>query len=89
MVTGISRESEVCIAIEDSGPHLDRTRLEEDLSPIHVVGTDKSHLNLAIARRIIDDHSGSFRFGPSELGGIKVKFTLPRDRRAIVRHRNL
>jgi two-component system, sporulation sensor kinase E len=89
MVTTSARESDICIAIEDSGPFLDGSQLEEDLSPIHVVGSDKSHLNLAIARRIIDEHSGSFHLGPSELGGIKVKFTLPRDRRAIVRHRIL
>jgi PAS domain S-box-containing protein len=89
MVTGSSKESSVLISIEDSGPFLDNHQLEEDLSPIHVVGSDQSHLNLAIARRIIDEHSGSFIFGPSSLGGIKVKFSLPRDRRAIVRHRIL
>lgn len=89
MVSGNSSESNVYIAFEDSGPFLDSSRLEEDLSPIHVIGRDRSHLNLAIARRIIDEHSGSFSLGSSTLGGIKVKFTLPVDRRAIVRHRIL
>jgi len=89
MATGSHREASISIVIEDSGPALDKHRLEEDLSPIHVIGSDQNHLNLAIARRIVDEHSGSFSLGPSELGGIKVKLTLPRDRRAIVRNRLL
>jgi signal transduction histidine kinase len=88
-VTGVSRESSIIIAVEDSGPFLDGHQLQEDLSPIHVIGNDQSHLNLAIARRIIDEHSGSFSLGSSALGGIKVKISLPRERRAVVRHRIL
>lgn len=89
MVAGRAREESVRITIEDSGPVLDNQQLEEDLSPIHVIGSERSHLNLAIARRIVDEHSGSFNLGASGLGGIKVEICLPIDRRAIVRHRIL
>ena len=89
MITGASRESNVLISFEDSGPSFDIHQFEEDLSPVHVIGCDNIHLNLAIAQKVIDEHGGSFSFGPSSLGGIKVKFSLPMDRRAIVRHRIL
>jgi nitrogen-specific signal transduction histidine kinase len=77
------------ITFEDSGPALNIQQLEEDLSPMHVVGYDRSHLNLAIARRIIDEHGGSFNLGSSTPDGVKVEISLPVDRRAVVRHRIL
>jgi len=79
----------VIITVEDSGPSLDTRQMLEDLSPIHVIGGDRSHLNLAIARRIVDEHSGLFRLGSSDRGGIKVEISLPVDRRTLVRSRSL
>lgn len=84
-----SGDDYIRIAFEDSGPALDNQQLEEDLSPIHVVGSDSTSLNLAIARRIVNEHGGSFQLGSSLLGGIKVEISLPIDRRAVVRHRIL
>jgi PAS domain S-box-containing protein len=88
----VTRKSEngcICFLIEDSGPSLDTRQLEEDLSPIHVVSADSSQMNLAIARRIVDEHSGRFSLGSSATGGVKVEIRLPIDRRALARHRVL
>ncbi|MCK5351236.1 PAS domain-containing protein, partial [bacterium] len=44
------------ISVEDTGPTLDAWQMEEDLSPIHLIGAHRTHLNLAIAKRIVDEH---------------------------------
>jgi nitrogen fixation/metabolism regulation signal transduction histidine kinase len=63
--------------------------MEEDLSPIHVIGADRTHLNLAIAKRIVDEHGGRFNIGKSPSEGLKVKMRLPIDRRALAREREM
>jgi nitrogen fixation/metabolism regulation signal transduction histidine kinase len=63
--------------------------MEEDLSPIHVIGADQTHLNLAIAKRIVDEHGGRFDIGESHSEGLKVKIRLPADRRALAREREM
>ena len=77
------------ITVEDSGPTLDTWQMEEDLSPVHIIGAHSTHLNLAIAKRIVDEHGGSFAVGPSRSKGLKIKISLPMDRRALAREREM
>ena len=75
--------------VEDSGPELDTRQMEEDLSPIHVFGSHRTHLNLAIAKRIVDEHGGRLDIGTSHRKGLKVRISLPTDRRALAREREM
>ena len=77
------------ISIEDTGPTSDACQMEEDLSPIHLFGAHPTHLNLAIAKRIVDEHGGRFQLGKSRSEGLKVKVRLPIDRRALAREREM
>ena len=77
------------VNFEDSGPTLDAMQMEEDLSPIHIIGAHRTHLNLAISKRIVDEHGGRFEIGRSAAAGLKVKITLPMDRRALAREREM
>ena len=77
------------VNFEDSGPTLDAMQMEEDLSPIHIIGAHRTHLNLAICKRIVDEHGGRFEIGRSAAAGLKVKITLPMDRRALAREREM
>jgi len=77
------------ILVGDSGPSLVVKQMEEDLSPVHVIEAHRAHLNLAIAKRIVDEHGGSFETGSMESVGLKVKIRLPIDRRALAREREM
>ncbi|MDF1536117.1 MAG: PAS domain S-box protein [bacterium] len=82
-------EGQGTVLITDTGPSLDLKQIEEDLSPVHVLGGERLHLNLAIARRIVDDHGGQLSLESSRSQGLTVRITLPADRRTIARHRGL
>jgi PAS domain S-box-containing protein len=71
----------------DSGPVLDISQIEEDLSPVHVINDHKTHLNLAIAKRIVDEHGGEFDIATARREGLEIKIRLPIDRRALARER--
>lgn len=87
---GMSHDEKHChISVEDNGPTLDTWQMEEDLSPIHVIRPHRTHLNLAIAKRIVDEHGGYFNIGKSRSEGLKVKIRLPTDRRALAREREM
>ncbi len=75
------------LRIHDTGPEPDSRQMEEDLSPIRVVGDNLTHLNLAIARRIVEDHDGRLELGISPAGGLVVHVLLPVDRRSLERTR--
>jgi len=90
LTLGLSFKDDYCqISVEDTGPTLDAWKMEEDLSPIHLIGAHRTHLNLAIAKRIVDEHGGSFEFGKLLSKGLKVKVRLPIDRRALAREREM
>jgi PAS domain S-box-containing protein len=89
VVTRRKRQNHGSVSIRDSGPVLDVKQIEEDLSPIHVIGGEQFHLNLAIARRIVDDHGGSFWLESSDPQGLTVHITLPTDRRTVERNRGI
>jgi PAS domain S-box-containing protein len=89
VVTRETRQAHGSVSIRDSGPSLDVKQIEEDLSPMHVIGGEQFHLNLAIAHRIVDDHGGSFRLDSSDGQGLTVQITLPMDRRMVERNRGM
>jgi nitrogen fixation/metabolism regulation signal transduction histidine kinase len=90
LTIGLSYEDGLCrVNIEDNGPTLDTLQMEEDLSPIHMIGAHRTHLNLAIAKRIVDEHGGRFDIGTSASRGLKVRIGLPTDRRALAREREM
>ena len=90
LTLGLSHDEGLCqVYVEDSGPTLDTRQMEEDLSPVHVIGAHRTHLNLAIAKRIVDEHGGRFDIGRSHYDGLKVKIRLPVDRRALAREREM
>ena len=87
---GLSYDQDHCqIIFEDSGTTVDARQMEEDLSPLHVIGAPRTHLNLAIAKRIVDEHGGGFDIGTSSSEGLKVRIRLPADRRALAREREM
>jgi two-component system sensor histidine kinase HydH len=77
------------VNFEDNGPALNAMQMEEDLSPVHVIGAHRTHLNLAIAKRIVDEHGGRFDISTSAVHGLKVRISLPTDRRALAREREM
>ena len=86
LTLGLNYEDDHClINIKDSGPTLDVWQMEEDMSPIRVIGAHRTHLNLAIAKRIVDEHGGRFDVGTSPAEGLKVRIRLPADRRTLAR----
>ncbi|MGD8352732.1 MAG: PAS domain-containing protein [Pseudomonadota bacterium] len=86
----LDSETNYCrILIGDSGPSLDMKQMEEDLSPVHVMEGHRAHLNLAIAKRIVDEHGGRFEIGSMEPVGLRVRMRLPIDRRALAREREM
>ncbi len=90
LILGLSYGDGLCrVSIEDNGPTLDASQMEEDLSPIHMIGAHRTHLNLAIAKRIVDEHGGRFDIGTSASKGLKVRIGLPTDRRALAREREM
>lgn len=90
LTLGLNYDEGHCqINVEDNGPTLNVWQVEEDLSPIHVIGAHRTRLNLAIAKRIVDEHGGRFDIGTSPSKGLKVKIRLPTDRRALAREREM
>jgi len=90
LTLGLSCDEGHCqIIVEDSGPTLNAWQMEEDMSPAHVIGAHRTHLNLAIAKRIVDEHGGRFDIGTAPSEGLKVKIRLPTERRALAREREM
>lgn len=75
------------IRVTDTGPGLSRREMEEDLSPVRVVKIHHSNLNLAIARKIVDEHGGQLNLSSREPVGLTVEMLLPVDRRGLARRR--
>lgn len=90
LTLGLTYMEDHCqVTVEDSGPSVDAWQMAEDLSPVHVIGAHRTHLNLAIAKRIVDEHGGRFDIGSSQAEGLKIMISLPSDRRALAREREM
>lgn len=86
-VSGRSEGNFSYVEVDDTGPPLNPGQMEDDLSPLHVMRTLQSDLNLAIARKIIDDHGGKLVLSESDVGSLRVRISLPHDRRQVSRAR--
>ena len=89
MISGNIDTSSCRLDIEDTGPALDQDQMEDDLSPIHVLRSFRTDLNLAIARKIIDEHGGMLGLSSAEQGGMRVSISIPLDRRQVPRTRTI
>ena len=71
------------IIVEDDGPGIPEEEYQNVLKPFYRIdksrGQNKSGvgLGLSIANDIIRDHGGSISFEKSDLGGLRVKISLP------------
>ncbi len=70
-------EGQVRVSVEDSGPGLDQTRLDEIFHPFHTTKKDGMGMGLSISRTIIDLHGGRLWAEPAPTGGAVFHFTLP------------
>ncbi|MBW2497124.1 MAG: HAMP domain-containing histidine kinase [Deltaproteobacteria bacterium] len=76
------------VCVEDDGPGIPEADRERLFEP-YVRGDEGSRceglgIGLAICRRIIASHGGSIHVAPSDLGGARFVFTLPRGATAAV-----
>jgi len=88
-ISGSSDQKSDHVSVDDTGPPLNTDQMEKDLSPVHVMRTLESDLNLAIAQKIISDHGGRLELTRSDTGNLRVQISLPHDRRQISRVRLL
>ena len=74
---------QVTVSVEDNGEGVPDSELEEIFRPFYRVSTARDRhsggtgLGLAITESAIRQHSGKIAASRSELGGLKVTFTLP------------
>jgi len=86
-ISGSSDQKSSLVSVDDTGSPLDTNQMEKDLSPVHVMRTLESDLNLAIAQKIISDHGGRLELTQSDTENLRVLISLPHDRRQISRAR--
>ena len=73
----------ILIFIEDDGPGIPVSEYENVFKPFYKIdrgrGDSKSSvgLGLSISSDIIRSHGGNIELGKSELGGLKIKISLP------------
>ncbi|NCP24475.1 MAG: HAMP domain-containing protein [Erythrobacter sp.] len=82
-------EGEVCtIMIEDTPPGVPSAYLADLFEPLHRQeeardrNSGGSGLGLSVAKAIVLTHGGTINASPSQLGGLCITITLPRDARA-------
>ena len=75
--------SNIIISIEDDGPGISKSEYKNVIKPFYKIDKSRSEskssvgLGLAISSDIIKSHGGDMIFGKSNLGGLKVKISLP------------
>ena len=75
--------SNIIISIEDDGPGISKSEYKNVIKPFYKIDKSRSEskpsvgLGLAISSDIIKSHGGDMSFGKSNLGGLKVKISLP------------
>ena len=73
----------IVIIIEDDGPGIPTSEYENVFKPFYKIDKGRSEakssvgLGLSISSDIIRSHGGNIELGKSELGGLKVKISLP------------
>ena len=72
------RDHKVAVAVEDSGPGIDKDQLDDIFTAFVTTKRHGMGLGLAISRMIIDYHGGKLSAAPdSEHGGASFQFVLP------------
>ena len=73
----------VLIFIEDDGPGIPSSEYENVFKPFYKVDKSRNQtkssvgLGLSIASDIIRSHGGDIELGESDMGGLKIKISLP------------
>jgi signal transduction histidine kinase len=67
----------VLVAVRDSGPGIDATRLERVFEAFYTTKSSGTGMGLSICRSIIDAHGGRLWAGANEPRGTVFRFTLP------------
>ena len=73
----------VLIFIEDDGPGIPPSEYENVFKPFYKVDKSRNQtkssvgLGLSIASDIIRSHGGDIELGESDMGGLKIKISLP------------
>jgi two-component system nitrogen regulation sensor histidine kinase NtrY len=76
----VSRLGEDCLVeFSDSGPGIDPDDRGNVFRPFFTTREDHAGLGLAIVRRAVEAHGGEVEIGGSDLGGARVRVTLPLD----------
>ena len=76
-------KSFILIIIDDDGPGIPESEYQNVLKPFYKIDKSRSEsrssvgLGLAISSDIIKSHGGNINFDKSNLGGLRVKVTLP------------
>ena len=86
MVLSLSRRSgDVVLTLDDSGPGLQQDQLSHLFDRFYRAEGSRarssggSGLGLSICRAIVEAHQGSIEASDSELGGIRIRVSLPPD----------
>ena len=67
----------IIVAVEDSGPGIDPTQLDEIFDAFVTTKADGMGLGLAICRRIIESHGGELSVLSDGKNGALFQFVLP------------
>ena len=84
-LTGVVRTNEVILTLEDSAPGVSPESLPRLFDRLHREENSRSRqyggagLGLAICRSIAEGHGGTIQAQASELGGLQIQLTLPRE----------
>ncbi len=69
------------VAVEDSGPGIPAAMRERVFAPFETTKPNGTGLGLALAKHIIESHGGSMSIEDAKLGGARVGFWLPAERK--------
>jgi C4-dicarboxylate-specific signal transduction histidine kinase len=72
-----SRDSQICIAVQDSGIGLSHEVISRLFEPFFTTRTQGMGMGLSISRSIIEAHGGRLWAEPNGSGGATFQFTLP------------
>jgi signal transduction histidine kinase len=67
------------VAVQDNGPGLNPQQRRHIFDPFFTTKTKGTGLGMAIAKRIVEAHSGTIAVGPAHGGGAEIRITLPRE----------
>jgi PAS domain S-box-containing protein len=78
--SGKAEAGGVLVAVRDTGPGLDPTRVDRLFEAFYTTKSGGTGMGLAICRSIIESHGGRLWAGTSEPRGAVFQFTLPAER---------